>query len=112
MNNNIGDKMNYEQSMKELAHELAKQFEKDFYKVAIRELNEEDFLNKKDFPDARSRAAAGVVEAAKGTIDTLGLAIAVSYEVKDGDDTTEEQASLLKAEADPEVGTRSWWNGG
>lgn len=102
--------MNYEQSMKKLAHELAKQFEEDFYKVAIREMKEEDFLNKKYFKTARDRAKEGIRIATEGATDTLGLAIAISYEVKDGEDTMEEQAELLDAEANPEVGTRAWWS--
>lgn len=99
--------------MRELAHELAKQFEEDLYsKVLVREIEEEDFLNKRDFNSARERAAKGVQIAAEGVIDTLALATAISYEIKDGEDTTQEQAELLSAGADPEVGTRSWWNGG
>ena len=101
--------MEQEESMKNLAHELAKQFEIDMYKVLVKELNEPDYLPQKDFVSCRDRAAAGVMEAAKGTIDTLGLATAISREVKYGDNTTDEQALLLESGADAEVGMETWW---
>lgn len=93
-----------------LSKALADKFEKNFEEVFEKEKAEKDFLKQEDFTSCEDRARAGVMAAIEPIIKDLGYSIALHREAEHGDNTTEEQASLLSAGADPEVSARSWWN--
>ena len=93
-----------------LSKKLAEIFEEEFEKVFEKEKTDKDFLKQEDFSNCRERAQAGIEIAMENVISTLALTIALHREKEHGDNTIEEQASLLSAGADPEVSTRSWWN--
>jgi len=102
--------MKENKSMRALAKRLAKKTEDRLYEIAVRELVEDDFLNQKDYVCCRDRAKHAMQLAIEPAIEDLGYAIAVSREVEYKEDTLEEQASLLSAGADPEIGTLGFWN--
>lgn len=81
-----------------------------------REEREENFLNQKDFLDCRSRIQAWIDMAIEESRELMSIepayAAALHREKDHGDNTIEEQASLLEAGADPEISTKAWWNGG
>lgn len=83
-------------------------------RLKAREEAESDFLNQKDFPDCRSRMQAWIdmaIEEARPLMSIEpGYVATLHREKEHGDDTMEEQSALLKAGADPEIGTISWWN--
>lgn len=93
-----------------LSKKLAEKFEVEFQKVFDKEKAEKDFLNQDGFESCRDRAEAGILLAVKSVIDDLGFCISVHREAEHGDDTLNEQASLLSTGADPEMGTEAWWN--
>jgi len=93
-----------------LSKALADKFEKKFEGVFQKEKAEKDFLKQEDFVTCRDRAAAGIIAAVESVITDLGYVIAMHREKEHGDDTLEEQASLLSAGADPEIGTMSFWS--
>lgn len=93
-----------------LSKKLAEIFEQEFEAVFEKEKAEKEFLKHEDFESCRSRAEAGVALAMEKVVDSLGLSIAIHREQEHGEDTTEEQAKLLAAGADPEMSTRAWWS--
>ena len=94
----------------DLASELAKKFEENMRELIEREKKEPSFLSQEGFDNCKDRAKAAIDMAAEPVTATLAYAIAVHREKEHKDNTIEEQSVLLAQGADPEVGTRSWWN--
>ena len=93
-----------------LSKALANKFEAEFEKVFEKEKADKNYLKQDEFVSCRDRAAAGIIEAVEAVINDLGYCIAIHREREHGDNTTEEQVSLLSAGADPEMGALSWWS--
>lgn len=89
---------------------LAKRFKAEFKKIFDKEKVEKAYLNQDDFPDCESRAREAIEIASELVIKDLGYCIAVHREKEHGEDTMAEQASLLEAGADPEIGVRGFWS--
>ena len=79
-----------------------------------KEKAEKGFLPQEDFDSCYDRAMAWIEMSYEDSKDLMaadaGYAIAVNRENDHGDDTMEEQAKLLAAGANPEVGTMAFWN--
>lgn len=93
-----------------LSKALAEKFEAEFEKVFEKEKSDKEFLKQEDFASCKDRASEGILEAVNPLIIDLGYAIAIHREKEHNDDTLAEQAELLKAGADPEMGTMSFWS--
>lgn len=93
-----------------LSKYLADKFEAEFEKIFEQEKMDKDFLSQEQFYSCLDRAEEGILLATEGIKIDLGYMIACHREKEHGDDTMEEQASLLEAGADPEVGSLAWWN--
>lgn len=93
-----------------LSHYLAQKFEKEFDSVFEKEKMDKDFLSQEHFESCMDRASAGIELATEGIKADLAYMIAVHREKEHGDNTMDEQASLLKAGADPEITASTWWN--
>jgi len=93
-----------------LSKYLAEKFEFEFEKIFNEEKLDKDFLSQEQFGSCFSRASAGIELATEGIKADLAYAIAVHREKEHGDDTTDEQTSLLETGADPEIGVMSFWS--
>ncbi len=93
-----------------LSEKLAEKFETEFTNVFEKEKQDKDYLNQEEFDTCKDRATAGIIAATEAVIVDLAYCIAVHREKEHKDNTIDEQASLLEAGADPEIGTMSWWN--
>lgn len=102
--------------MEEFIDALLGIIKEDMMKVFIREMEEPDYLNQKEFSDSKTpclaRAIAGIDESTKRAKNTLGLAIALSREAEYNDDTMDEQAALLASEdgISADVAQMGFWN--
>lgn len=93
-----------------LSKYLADKFEKEFEAIFEKEKMDKNFLSQEQFKSCLERAEAGINLATEGIKHDLAYIIAVHREKEHGDDTFSEQAVLLEAGADAEIGTMSWWN--
>lgn len=93
-----------------LSKYLAEIFEEEFEFIFQKEKSDNEFLNHEEFEACRDRAKKAIDLATEKVVNTLALSIAAHREKDHGDNTIAEQAVLLDAGADPEIGTMSFWN--
>lgn len=93
-----------------LSKYLADKFEKEFEAIFEKEKMDKEFLSQEMFDSCLERAEVGINLATEGIKHDLAYMIAVHREKEHGDNTFDEQSSLLEAGADPVVGTMSFWN--
>jgi len=93
-----------------LSKYLADKFEAEFEAIYEKEKMDKDFLSQEQFDSCIDRAKAGVALATESLINDLAYAIAVHREKEHSEDTLEEQAVLLAAGAEPEIGTLGFWS--
>ena len=96
----------------DLAKELAMRFEEDLKALMEKETAEPEYFNQKDFKKCEDRADKAIKLVTKRSSKILALAIAKHREDKHGENTLDEQASLMNslAPADVEVGIQAWWS--
>jgi hypothetical protein len=101
-----------EENYLDLCAELATRFEEDLKALMNKEVAEMEFLNQKDFKKCEDRADKFLKLATKRVSKILALGIAKHREDKHGEDTLEEQASLMAGlePDDVEVGVMGWWS--
>lgn len=103
--------------MDELTKLLAGIFQEKLKEVLQREVDNPDYLPQGDFADSKTpctdRAERLVSEAQKTVIKTLGLCVAESRTLKQGEDHSTEMVSLESSLTEKQIGisTRGWWRG-
>jgi len=93
-----------------LSKYLAGKFEKEFDAIFEKEKIDKEFLSQEQFSSCLERASAGIDLATDGIKADLAYIIALHREKEHGENTMDEQASLLEAGADPEISVQTWWN--
>ena len=93
-----------------LSKKLAEIFEEEFETVFQKEKADKDYLSQDQFLSCKSRAQEAIDVATEKVVNALALSIAVHREEEHGEDTAQEQAELLDAGADPEIGTYGFWS--
>lgn len=80
-----------------LVWKLGQSYKKGLKRVFKKELEEEGYLNQRDYPTARDRVIAGVLDAAKENIDILTLAVAKHRQDKHEEDREDEIAMAAQS---------------
>jgi hypothetical protein len=96
-----------------LSKMMAKKFEDKLEEYFEEEKVDRDFLSQENYDSCFDRAMDWIQMSFDGTKDAMatdaGYAIALDREKHANENTYDEQAELLKAGADPEIKTMSFW---
>ena len=97
-----------------LSKVIAKRFEDKLEEYFQKEKIDKDFLSAEQYNSCLERAMAWIQMSFDETKDSMATdaayPMAVHREKDHGEETLEEQASLLSAGADPEMGTMAFWS--